>query len=46
MQITLALLAIATSTLLLGWIGLRDAKRLRVAGRRICLAPRLHHGST
>ena len=30
MQITLALLALATSTLLLGWIGLRDAKRLRV----------------
>ena len=30
MQITLALLAIATSSLLLGWIGLRDAKRLRV----------------
>ena len=30
MQIVFALLAIATSTLLLGWIGLRDEKRLRV----------------
>jgi hypothetical protein len=30
MQSTLALLAIATSSLLIGWIGLRDAKRLRV----------------
>ena len=29
MQISLALLAVATSTLLLGWIGVRDAKRLR-----------------
>ncbi|HEX5651251.1 MAG TPA: hypothetical protein VFX69_16455 [Steroidobacteraceae bacterium] len=30
MQVTLALLAAAVSTLLLAWIGLRDAKRLRV----------------
>ena len=30
MQIALALLGVAVSTLLLGWIGLRDVKRLRV----------------